>query len=842
MTRIGKTSLVVFLAALACLLSPAAHAQQQPGVVASFTGTLSNPGQEDHIAFEVDPNLFELNAGGGVDFVFLMSSASSAAGAVDPGLISVEPNGSGSVQKTVRKPDTATSTASIALATLTPGQYDIIVRGEHKTTGAYRVEVLLAGDANADLVVDAADLALIAQLNATKSSDARYSATADVDRNGVINGGDRQRAEANLGALAVPPQADNPLDQSLPPGALALVGRSPDTFSSTLGGLSFSLTGAEFDATPGDVTLTVNGASVPPSQIVIGPNLLTANVTLANGRNVISFKAYDTIGRPLYYKTTLWAGSSSLRVNLINADGTAFTQQANVVAALSDDPSVTAQGLTTSGSITFTNVPSRTILVKAKGANNQIGTAGIVGSQGTVSIKMIGFNAPSPINNNDISLGTQGWVIAAGSPVSVIPHKELIPGFFTATADPSKLHVSTSSIVDQDIMLGTSGLGERSISRTFTTAAGTTGVKIRYRFITSEVPGGYFGTEFNDYFRVSLRSQLGGGAASETNSMNGLGLGAFNYSTGETNWREITLRVDRAGDTIQADAAVANVGDGALQSQVVIDFVEEIRDQVRPALAWNNTQGGLNLTWEVLDRPLESDVTIEVFFAGGTAYANRLGTAVFTHVVPAGTAVGAGGPVNVPGASLADDPAGTTHLIAASSPDMVGSIADVSIAFGANADAGAVSAGMTDVVKDGLRAAGAAVGTITSTLRSAADQARAMFNNTVRTGAAEQFRLYAAAGDAVIQVYVDQTAGLTANQIQERALAIRAAMEAEINAQGPANVSNHCGDPAVRSVVDVAYASFNATNRPLFQNAVSGRLTRIIDEPRNSCLHLELDN
>ena len=56
----------------------------------------------------------------------------------------------------------------------------------------------------------------------------------------------------------------------------------------------------------------------------------------------------------------------------------------------------------------------------------------------------------------------------------------------------------------------------------------------------------------------------------------------------------------------------------------------------------------------------------------------------------------------------------------------MGPIADVSISFGANANATAVSAAMTDIIKDGLRAAGASVGNVTSTARTPADQARAM--------------------------------------------------------------------------------------------------------------------
>ena len=849
MLRVRTTPTVV-LSLLLCLFAFSAVAQEAPGVITTFTGTLSSSGQEDPVAFEVDPSQYTLNSGGGVDLVFVMRAEDSAQSPVDPGLISIAASGDGSVQQEMRRPDTATSTASIALATLTPGQYEVTLRSEHKTTGAYRLDVLLAGDANGDYKVDAEDLGVISQLSGVKKGDENYSTAADVDQNGVINGGDRQRAQANLGAAAPAPAGeDNPLDISLPPGALQLVGMSPEVFNPRTGGLKFSLTGAEFETTtPNDFVLKINGARVPTSAITFTANLLTANVTLANGKNVISFKGYDTVGRPLYLDTTLWAGSSTLRVNLVNPNGTVFNGQANVVASLSDDPGVTAQGITTTGTITFTNVPSRTVLVKAKGINNEIGTAGILGgSVSTVTIKMAGFNAPSTVDNNDISLGTQGWTIGPGAPVWVVGHQEIIPGFSAASSETAvKTALSPSlaatALVDQDLMLGTSGEGERSLSRSFTTQEGTTAVKIRFRFITSEVPGGYFGTQYNDYFRVSLRSQQAGGSESETNSMNALGLGAFNGG-GETNWREITLPVDRAGDTIQADIAVANVADGLLDSQVVVDFVEEIRDQVRPSLAWNNTAGGLNLTWEVLGtQPLSADVTITVQFANGTGYANRLGSAVFTHVVPRGTAPGRGGPVNVPGNTLDGDPNGTTHIIAWSSESMVGSIADVRLAFGPNANAGVVPDTMRDIIKDGLRAAGAPVGTITSTLRTPADQARAMFQNLINTGAAAQFALYGPAGDAVIQVYVDQTRGMTTAQVRANAAAIQQAMVNEINAQGPERVSNHCGDPAVRSVVDLSYNSFTGGNRGLFRTAVSGRVTRIIDEPRNNCFHLELVN
>ena len=69
---------LVLSAILFCTFAAAALAEESSGVLASFTGTLSSPKQEDHIAFEVNADQFELNATGGIDFVFIMSSINSA--------------------------------------------------------------------------------------------------------------------------------------------------------------------------------------------------------------------------------------------------------------------------------------------------------------------------------------------------------------------------------------------------------------------------------------------------------------------------------------------------------------------------------------------------------------------------------------------------------------------------------------------------------------------------------------------------------------------------------------------------------------------------------------------
>lgn len=93
----------------------------------------------------------------------------------------------------------------------------------------------------------------------------------------------------------------------------------------------------------------------------------------------------------------------------------------------------------------------------------------------------------------------------------------------------------------------------------------------------------------------------------------------------------------------------------------------------------------------------------------------------------------------------------------------------------------------------------------------------------------------------MINVFVAESAGLTREQIIAQAGAIQAAMETEINNQGPSNVSRHCADPAEVSVVDVTARPFNAQNADLFAASVSPRVSRFIDERnQNNCFHLEL--
>lgn len=350
-------------------------------------------------------------------------------------------------------------------------------------------------------------------------------------------------------------------------GNLHLEGVSETGFNPRSGTLSVRIEGAELSIDPADHFVILNGRRVPPTQTATTSEALTVSYLMDDGRNDLIIAARDTVGFGATLKATLWAGRDALGVEVVDEAGSPI-DGARVTVRLSDDREVAAVATTGSdGRVQFGNIPFRTLVVTGEDAAGRIGTAASVGGHPSLRLILHGFEEASLIDNNDFGLGLEGWEVGT-APVQLIPHVEDSTGSsLTATA-------SSTTDEDLDLELSTSGEGPQSLSRTFVVKPGTKSVSVRYRFITSEVPGGFFGTEFNDYFSVSIRSIQGGGNATETDSMNGLGLSAFDAG-GATAWREVEVPVDVEGDTVQVDVTVANVADGLFDSQVVVDRVDE---------------------------------------------------------------------------------------------------------------------------------------------------------------------------------------------------------------------------------------------------------------------------
>lgn len=610
---------------------------------------------------------------------------------------------------------------------------------------------------------------------------------------------------------------------------LILKGLSSLTFNAAPEQLEVELLGAEYSDELSAFEVAINGGENLEVSVLSlsSPTILTVSTPLSDGLNLISVKAFDVIGRPIYLNEEVWIGSNTVSVSIVDLEGEPKVGTVKVTAAITDNLSFGVWSIATDGEVTFVNIPSRTMIYTALSNDDlSIGSAAAVG-ESFVTITLIPIGGESDVDNNDFSLGSEGWDVEKARDVNIVVHEENVGP------------VSRRLMVNNDLVISTGGVeGPSSVSRSFSSQPEACAIKLRYRFITSEVPGGFFGSQFNDYFRVAIRSLNAGGIVQEVGSMNGLGLAAFDAATGSTAWREALLPLTNdAADTVQTDILVANVADEFYDSYVVIDFIEEVLCTIQlDSLKWNPTLGGLDLFYTVKgEEPLPEDVTIEIF--GGPAASLR------TVTVSGGTLPGMYGPINTAGMLLETVSADKIEAVSGTSRIEV---ADVSVTFGPSADAGAVSAAMLEVVKDGLRVAGQSVATITSTARTPEDQARAMFNNLVKPGfsiqanIADQLALYASSGDQVVQVFAAAAAGLTRQQILAQGDTIKQAMVTKINELGPSTVSKHCADPAVLSVVDVGAGAFTAANKALFSNYIATRVDNAIFEPKNNCFHLEL--
>jgi hypothetical protein len=389
---------------------------------------------------------------------------------------------------------------------------------------------------------------------------------------------------------------------------LTLVSHSSTAFNiagSSGSPLVFMITGAELRTDPGSINLTISNTGLvdPLSVMSVSPNgsVLVVEVDLVIGKNDIVLAVYDNFDQLHILTVTLWAGNNALTVNLVNPDGSVYLEQATVTARLSDDEGVVATATTTTGSVMLTdNAPPRTILITAVGdTDNAAGVGGdIISSSRTLTIIMVPFTPPSNVDNNDFSQGAAGWETPDGpaadsSTVSLVDHEENVgPTQPTSAPTPpqggNRLGRHVRQTVNKDLVLATSGKGPVTLTRSYVTGPGHTGVSVRYRFVTSEVPGGYFGSQFNDFYSVSIRSFQAGGQISEAASMNGLGLAAFD-SSGSTAWREANLPLKCEGDIIMVTIVVENVLDGALDSQVYVDFVDEFSELDLPTCG----EGGL---------------------------------------------------------------------------------------------------------------------------------------------------------------------------------------------------------------------------------------------------------
>lgn len=350
-----------------------------------------------------------------------------------------------------------------------------------------------------------------------------------------------------------------------------LFGLSESTFNQVDDDLRLKLAGIKKAKLP-TIRVYKNGEQIDPRLVNLTKKGLVVPNLIQERLNNIQIYGVKDQQFSLLKSFALWGGDQDISINVQDSNGLpAVGVPVNI--RLGDDQSVQSQQVTNAqGVATFSRIVNQTVFVETTDANNNFASAGVTGDVGQVTLKLTGIKPPSSTQNNDFSLGTEGWDIGNASVEILQEDPQVNLSTTSITKSKKGRNRALRAVPNFNLQLNTQGEGEQSISRTFKTDPGTTCVTLRYKFITSEVPGGYFGSRYNDYFRVSLRSSRSGNRV-ESNSMNGLGLAAFDAS-GSTQFREITLPVNPEGDTVQADVAVANVADGLLGSTVIIDSIE----------------------------------------------------------------------------------------------------------------------------------------------------------------------------------------------------------------------------------------------------------------------------
>lgn len=177
----------------------------------------------------------------------------------------------------------------------------------------------------------------------------------------------------------------------------------------------------------------------------------------------------------------------------------------------------------------------------------------------------------------------------------------------------------------------------------------------------------------------------------------------------------------------------------------------------------------------------------------------------------------------------------------------------ISILFGRNAKQEDLSTYSRAVLESVMRAAGVHTVRISSTYRSAGDQARVMVHNIQTTGAAKQRALYRGRpGSRVVDFYEREQAaiadaerrgidtGLRTGLARQRHLI--GVLERRIADIGQERVSNHSGLQAILNVFDVDPKSMVPPNTAAFLEAASSdpRVTRLIPPPKDPAFHFEI--
>ncbi|GJC86435.1 hypothetical protein ColLi_09273 [Colletotrichum liriopes] len=188
----------------------------------------------------------------------------------------------------------------------------------------------------------------------------------------------------------------------------------------------------------------------------------------SNTSVLLSVFALDVAGSPIIKSFDFVFGEISRPVVVLGTDGNPVSG-ATITVHATTHPGVarfcTADG---TGRYTFGYIRSTTIRLIARTGDNSIAVNGLAASSGLVTLELMPFVEPDAGASFDINNGTTGW--SGGT--------------------------TTSAKVKRDIQLVVQRVRQRNLqsaAKIFPVHPFIQSAYIMYKFVTSEVPGGYFG-------------------------------------------------------------------------------------------------------------------------------------------------------------------------------------------------------------------------------------------------------------------------------------------------------------------------------------------------------------
>ncbi|QKV54874.1 carboxypeptidase-like regulatory domain-containing protein [Comamonas antarctica] len=200
--------------------------------------------------------------------------------------------------------------------------------------------------------------------------------------------------------------------------------RSSNSLQHQGGPVQFKASGAVLSTDMSMYTVYVNRSIVDVATLRVDGDMLTVASALKDGINPVSVYGSDAEGALVVFRTAIWAGTASVQGKVVDEPGNPVAR-ATVVAALTEDPTVTATTTTDSaGRYVLNNFPRQTVAVTATGTGTLSGSTIGQAGEDFGDIVFWSFGIPVATPNLDFSRGTEGWISRRGPPPTLADHVE----------------------------------------------------------------------------------------------------------------------------------------------------------------------------------------------------------------------------------------------------------------------------------------------------------------------------------------------------------------------------------------------------------------------------------